>query len=341
MIRRFAALNVSCVSRLRWKINGCLCAYLAVFLDKPPVSLDANKAGGRVPLLRVNSAGGGVGCGNGNESLLDGHESDFSGYSAVAAAHETAGESKRIAGFPKEHEPESSKNVGSAAVHAGGGVGCGSGNVDLLEVPSSDVFGNSAVAAAPETAAHATASESKRILGLREKKDKKDHQAVGKEELEHVRHNSDLCLSGLQMRRAYCAGRSGDWECWNRRLCPFHAYRCSSFLRRCFDSRGTLLSSKLFCMFTHHKIFFHFELVNIFHDSIFLNSHTSLNLIDSLIHRRDLSSFFIIGGHLHCLRCENTSSNSCIFCDSTIIRIIRGGVQPPFQKSEIHLPLTE
>ena len=55
----------------------------------------------------------------------------------------------------------------SAAVHAGGGGGCGDGKVDLLEVPASNVFGNSADAAAPETAAHATAGESKGILGLR------------------------------------------------------------------------------------------------------------------------------------------------------------------------------
>ena len=80
-------------------------------MDTPPVSVDANKADGRCPLLRVNSAGGGVGGGNGYESLLEGHESDFSEYSTVAAAHETAGESKRIAGLLEVREPESSKNV--------------------------------------------------------------------------------------------------------------------------------------------------------------------------------------------------------------------------------------
>ena len=35
------------------------------------VSVVANKAGGRVPLLRAKSADGGVGVGNGSESLLE------------------------------------------------------------------------------------------------------------------------------------------------------------------------------------------------------------------------------------------------------------------------------
>ena len=33
-----------------------------------------------------------------------------------------------------------------------------------------------------------------------------------KEELEPVKHSSDLRFEGLLMRRACCAGRSGDWE---------------------------------------------------------------------------------------------------------------------------------
>ena len=33
-----------------------------------------------------------------------------------------------------------------------------------------------------------------------------------REELEVVRHSSDLRLEGLLMRRAHYAGRSGDWE---------------------------------------------------------------------------------------------------------------------------------
>ena len=35
-----------------------------------------------------------------------------------------------------------------------------------------------------------------------------------KEELELVKHSSDLRFEGLLMRRAYFAGRSDDWECY-------------------------------------------------------------------------------------------------------------------------------
>ena len=130
-------------------------------LDKPPVSVDAYKVGGRGPLLRVNAADGGVGGGNGSESLLEGHESDFSEHST-----EAAGLSKRIPGLLEVCQPDSCKFVDSAAAYAGGGVGRSNGNVDLVELPASDDFGDSADAAAPETAVHATAGESKGINGL-------------------------------------------------------------------------------------------------------------------------------------------------------------------------------
>ena len=92
-----------------------------LLLDKPPVSVDANKAGGRVPLLRGSSAGGGVDCGNGNESLLERHEFDFSGNFVDAAAHETASQNKRIAGSLEVRGPDVSKKTGAAAAHATAG----------------------------------------------------------------------------------------------------------------------------------------------------------------------------------------------------------------------------
>ena len=50
-------------------------------------------------------------------------------------------------------------------MHAGGDVGCRNGNVDLVELPASDVFGESADAAVPETATHAVAGDSEGIIG--------------------------------------------------------------------------------------------------------------------------------------------------------------------------------
>ena len=50
--------------------HGLLVRLPGRLLGKPPVSVDANKAGGRVPLLRVISVDGCVGSGNGIDSLL-------------------------------------------------------------------------------------------------------------------------------------------------------------------------------------------------------------------------------------------------------------------------------
>ena len=53
---------------------------------------------------------------------------------------------------------------------------------------------------------------------MRKKKGRKENKAIGKkgssfkEELELVRHSSDLRFEDAFMRRAYYAGRSGDWE---------------------------------------------------------------------------------------------------------------------------------
>ena len=38
------------------------------------------------------------------------------------------------------------------------------------------------------------------------------HEAPCKEELELVRHSTDLRIEGVLMRRANCAEKSGDWE---------------------------------------------------------------------------------------------------------------------------------
>ena len=105
-------------------------------LDKPAVSVSANKAGGCGPLLRVNSTDCGVGVGSGSESLLEHHVSDLSEHHAtVCAANEVADESERVTGLLEVRQLDSSKFVGSAAVHAGGGVG------DLVGFPASDVGG--------------------------------------------------------------------------------------------------------------------------------------------------------------------------------------------------------
>ena len=122
--------------------------------DKPPVS-----------------AGGGVGCGNGNESLLEGHVSDFSGNFVNAAAHETSGQSKRIAGLLEVRQPGFPKKVGAAAAHAIAGEN--KGIVELLEVNESD-FSKKAGGAV----AAATAGESDKNLALRSSVES------------HSRHNS-------------------------------------------------------------------------------------------------------------------------------------------------------
>ena len=136
-------------------------------LDNPPVSVVANKADGRVPLLREKSVDRGVGVGNVSESLLENHESDFAEHHAtVAAAHETAGVSERTIGLLGKRQPVSPQFRDSAMVHAGGDVGCRNGNVVCVGLPASDVFGGSGDAAVPESAAHATAGDSEEIIGL-------------------------------------------------------------------------------------------------------------------------------------------------------------------------------
>ena len=112
-------------------------------LDNPLVSVGANRAEGRVPLLRGKSADQGVG--NGSESLLENHVSVFAeDHAIVAAAHETAGVSDRTIGLLDERQPVSSKFLDSAFLHAEG-----SGDAEV-----------------PESVAHATAGESEEIIGL-------------------------------------------------------------------------------------------------------------------------------------------------------------------------------
>ena len=74
--------------------------------------------------------------------------------------------SKRIIGLLGVRQPVSSKFLDSATVHAGGDGGCRNGNVDFVERPASDVFGESGDAAVPESAAHVTAGDSEGIIGL-------------------------------------------------------------------------------------------------------------------------------------------------------------------------------
>ena len=114
-------------------------------LDNPLVSVGANKAEGRVPLLRGKSADQDVGVGNGSESLLEDPVSVFAEHHAiVAAAHETAGVSDRTIGLLDGRQPVSSRFLDSSFLHAEG-----SGDTEF-----------------PESAAHATAGESEEIIGL-------------------------------------------------------------------------------------------------------------------------------------------------------------------------------
>ena len=124
-----------------------------------PGAASVGVEGGRVPLLRLNSAGGGVGCApdvvgvrsstasdsSGFVDLLEVHESGFSGNSADAAAHETAGESTRIAGLLEVREPEFSKKAGAAA-HAPAGES--ERNLGLRQVIESHSRLNSSVGVA-------------------------------------------------------------------------------------------------------------------------------------------------------------------------------------------------
>ena len=103
-----SSLTVSEIQTRERKDGNCSVRLPGRLLDKPPVSVVANKAGGRVLLLRAISSDGGVGVGNGSESLLESHESDFAEHHAtVAAAYETAGESERITGLLEVRQPVS------------------------------------------------------------------------------------------------------------------------------------------------------------------------------------------------------------------------------------------
>ena len=69
-------LSLERLLRVKAKVEnqGLLVRLPGRLLDTPPVSVVANKAGGRVPLPRAKSADG-VGVGNGSERLLESHES--------------------------------------------------------------------------------------------------------------------------------------------------------------------------------------------------------------------------------------------------------------------------
>ena len=141
MIRRFAALNGSCVSSRRLS-----CAYLAVCWTNLRFLFCANKAGGCGPLLHVNSADGGVGVGS------EFHVSDPSEYDATnSAANEIAGESERITGLLEVATVSAANEIAGESERMTG----------LLEVRQPSDVGDAA-----ETAAHATAGDSEGIIGL-------------------------------------------------------------------------------------------------------------------------------------------------------------------------------
>ena len=117
----------------------------------------------------------------------------------------------------------------------------------------------------------------------------------------------------------------------------FHTYHRSSFLRWCFDSLWSSFFSDFSVVFTHDDTSLQFGALSIFHGNFF-NSFASPTAIDCL-HQQDFFSCFNFGRRLHCLLSEITPSNGSVFCNSTII--VSRRVQPPFQKSEIHLLLCE
>ena len=86
---------------------------------------------------------------------------------------DSAGETKGIIGMLEGIESDFSKNradvdpvMGATAGATAGDVGCRNGNVDFVELPVSDVFGESADAAVPESATQVVAGDSEGIIGL-------------------------------------------------------------------------------------------------------------------------------------------------------------------------------